>query len=205
MREEGKRQRYEERGRVPSFLLPAVLLLFLCLLPAIPGRASGAQYAGEEHRWETTYTIDREPTCDAEGSMSVHCMDCTAKRDKVVIPKLAHDWSEWTVTKEPKDGKEGARERTCSICKTKETETIDALPHSWGEWTYIAAACDEKGSVTRTCKGCGQEETIEIPALGHQWSDYVVTKKSSCTEDGEQTRTCTVCGNHVFCYYIIVK
>ncbi|MBR3275006.1 MAG: InlB B-repeat-containing protein [Eubacterium sp.] len=44
--------------------------------------------------------------------------------EKVIVPATGHTWGEWTVTKEATPTEDGERERICSVCKTKETETI---------------------------------------------------------------------------------
>lgn len=39
-----------------------------------------------EHEWEEDYTIDKEATETEDGSKSIHCKNCTAKKDVQVIP-----------------------------------------------------------------------------------------------------------------------
>ncbi len=39
-----------------------------------------------EHEWEDDYTIDKEATETEDGSKSIHCKNCTAKKDVQVIP-----------------------------------------------------------------------------------------------------------------------
>lgn len=39
-----------------------------------------------EHEWEDDYTIDKEATETEDGSKSIHCKNCTAKKDIQVIP-----------------------------------------------------------------------------------------------------------------------
>ena len=40
----------------------------------------------KEHEWEDDYTIDKEATETEDGSKSIHCKNCTAKKDVQVIP-----------------------------------------------------------------------------------------------------------------------
>ena len=42
------------------------------------------------HKWEVDYAIDKEATCTEEGSKSIHCSECDAKKDTVKISKTAH-------------------------------------------------------------------------------------------------------------------
>lgn len=40
----------------------------------------------KEHEWETEYTVDKEATATEDGSKSIHCKHCDAKKDVQVIP-----------------------------------------------------------------------------------------------------------------------
>lgn len=54
-----------------------------------------------EHIWGDDFTIDVAPDCITEGSKSIHCTLCDAKKDETVIPALGHEYSaEWTIEKE---------------------------------------------------------------------------------------------------------
>ncbi len=46
----------------------------------------------------------------------------------VVSDKEAHNWGDWSITVEPTEESEGVKERSCTICKYKQTETIEKLP-----------------------------------------------------------------------------
>ena len=43
------------------------------------------------HSWESDYTIDKEATCKAAGSKSIHCSKCDAVKDSETIPAIGHD------------------------------------------------------------------------------------------------------------------
>lgn len=73
-----------------------------------------------EHNWEDSFTVDREADCENDGLKSIHCKDCDAVKDETVIPKLEHDFGEWT---ENEEGTE--KTRTCSRCGTVETEKTE--------------------------------------------------------------------------------
>ena len=40
-----------------------------------------------------------------------------------------HSFDNWTITKEPTTTETGSRERTCSICKYTQTETLPVHTH----------------------------------------------------------------------------
>ena len=44
-----------------------------------------------------------------------------------IADKASHVWSDWTITKKATHSVEGSRERTCSECGYKMSETIPAL------------------------------------------------------------------------------
>lgn len=56
-------------------------------------------------------------------------MDCgTVVQEAQEIAAKGHTFGEWVTVKEPTTTEEGSKERTCSVCQTKETETIAKLP-----------------------------------------------------------------------------
>ena len=67
--------------------------------------------------------IDREPTCENPGVRYDVCSIC-GKIVTVEIPKLDHEFGDWTVTKEATATEEGIRQRSCSKCGYAETETF---------------------------------------------------------------------------------
>ena len=76
--------------------------------------------------WETV----KEATCTEKGSTGeVVCVDCgTVVQEAQEIAAKGHTFGEWVTVKEPTTTEEGSKERTCSVCQTKETETIAKLP-----------------------------------------------------------------------------
>ncbi len=82
-----------------------------------------------------------------------------------------HTFVEWTVTKEATETQEGEKERTCSVCKYVEKETIARLEHvhTFGEWIVTKEATEiEDGELERTCSTCGTVEKTYIVALNHK-------------------------------------
>lgn len=75
----------------------------------------------------------------------------------------AHNYSEWTVTKETTCKATGLKERTCSVCGNTEKETIAILDHTFGDWvTEKEATCASYGIRYRICSSCGKEEKLVL-------------------------------------------
>ena len=100
------------------------------------------------------------------------------------IPKIPHNYGEWTVTTHATCTTDGSKERECSVCHQKETETIPALKHDWGDWQLTKApTCMEKGEEKRECKVCDKPETREVDKLDHV-EELRGAKEPTCTEPG---------------------
>ncbi|MBR4881343.1 MAG: hypothetical protein IKU19_05375, partial [Clostridia bacterium] len=114
-----------------------------------------------------------ESTCTENGScdMVVYCTVCNAQlsRESVVLEKLAHEFSDWTVTVEPTYTADGEESRSCTNCGETETRVVDMLvctEHQWSDWTVtVEPQVGVAGEETRTCTVCGATETQEVPAL----------------------------------------
>ena len=46
----------------------------------------------DSHYWNSSYTVDKQPTCTEKGSKSIHCADCKKKKSVTAVPALGHDW-----------------------------------------------------------------------------------------------------------------
>ena len=112
--------------------------------------------------------------------------------------ECVHDWSAWTVTKQPTYTQKGTEERVCSKCNEKETRDVPMLvcDHQWSNWTVTKpATTTEKGSEERVCSKCNEKETRDIPIItcDHQWSAWTTTKEPTYTETGVEERICSQC------------
>jgi len=109
-----------------------------------------------------------------------------------------HVYGEWVVTKAATCTEDGSRERVCTICGNKETETINANGHQWNEayTTDKEATCTEDGSESHHCLVCDAiDETtaVVIPAKGHKMTK-TAGKEATCTEAGNtEYWTCSRC------------
>ena len=150
------------------------------------------------HTWEKDYTIDKEPTCTAEGSKSIHCKNCDEVKDSTVIKALGHDFTgKWKVTKKATCTEPGTKTRKCSRCDEVETEIIPATGHTEVEDAAVAATCTTAGKTAGShCAVCNAviKAQEEIPAAGHSFGEWETVKSSTCNDKGSQKRACKVCG-----------
>ena len=95
-----------------------------------------------------------------------------------------HTFGDWTITKEPTTTETGSRERTCSICKYTQEETIPVHEHSIHDeaWKY-----DD----TEHWQECSCGERLNVAT--HIYGDWRETKPATETEAGSRERGCTVC------------
>ena len=95
-----------------------------------------------------------------------------------------HTFGDWTITKEPTTTETGSRERTCSICKYTQEETIPVHEHSIHDeaWKY-----DD----TEHWQECSCGERLNV--ANHTYGDWKVTKEATETEEGSRERGCAVC------------
>ena len=95
-----------------------------------------------------------------------------------------HTFDDWTITKEPTTTETGSRERTCSICKYTQEETIPVHEHSIHDeaWKY-----DD----TEHWQECSCGERLNV--ANHIYGDWRETKPATETEAGSRERGCAVC------------
>ena len=81
--------------------------------------------------------------------------------------QVSHSFGAWTITKSPTCVSTGLKERTCTVCKTKETQTIAATGHSYNT-EIVPPNCTEKGYTIYTCSICEYEYNSDFTeAIGH--------------------------------------
>ena len=157
------------------------------------------------------WKITKEPTTTETGSRERTCSTCNYK-DREILPvhkhshnnkwekddaqhwRLCscgekfdiadHSFDNWTITKEPTTTETGSRERTCSICKYTQTETLPVHTHDVHDeaWKY-----DE----TEHWQECSCGERLNVAT--HIYGDWRETKPATETEAGSRERDCTVC------------
>lgn len=142
-------------------------------------------FAGCKAETEThEHTFAEEWTSDAE----YHWHKATCGHTDEVSGKAAHTFGGWTVKKEPTESEEGAKERACSVCEYKETDTIAKLEHThtFAEgWTSDAEYHWHEAT-------CGHTDEVSGKAA-HTFGEWTVTKEATESEEGSKERTCSVC------------
>ena len=96
------------------------------------------------HNYQTTVV---EATCTTAGYTKNVCTNCGHKSEDNQVEALGHSFSEWEITSEPTDVKDGVKERTCQVCGHSEKEYI--LSKSYIDLTYVKESFDS--SVTHDC------------------------------------------------------
>lgn len=95
----------------------------------------------------------------------------------------AHNWSDWTVTKEATCTEDGEKTHTCAKCGATETVVIEALGHDYSTvWTF-----DDENH-WHVCSRC--DVIADEAAHDNEW---VVTKNPTHNEPGLKHEECKVC------------
>lgn len=135
---------------------------FVLFLAAFVVGITGCEVESEKHE----HTFSKEWTSDAIAHW--HVATCGHKTE--ISDKAEHTFAEWKITKQATETHEGERQRTCSVCKYVEKETIAKLEHvhTFGEWIVTKEATEsEEGEKERTCSVCKYVESFIIPSLEH--------------------------------------
>ena len=143
------------------------------------------------HSYTTTVV---KPTCTAKGYTLHKCTRCSYSYQSDYIDPVEHSWSEWKVTKPATESTKGTKERTCSVCKKKETAPIPETTHTHSYTTkVIAPTCTAQGYTLHTCSSCGDtyKDTYKN-ALGHSYTHTVV--KPTVLKTGYTLHKCTRAG-----------
>ena len=140
------------------------------------------------------WIVDKEATCEQDGSHHRDCKNCTESETEP-IPATGHSYSaELQMVKEPSCSEEGEQAYVCSVCGAqKDNVTVDKTEHTFGEWKQESVAnCTKEGVETRACNVCGETETRTTEPTDHT---YVLTEETEPTLDapGKRTYVCSVC------------
>lgn len=156
-------------------------------------------FTGEE-------TIIDEATCTTDGSKTVKCSRCDVTTT-VVLPRLGHEWGNWTVTKDSTNTEKGTLTRTCSRGCT-ETAEIPAGNHKLvvDNENSTAATCKTEGTTVYKCENhtdCGITLSVTEPMLQHTVAQRKI--EASCKTEGKVEAYCTVCNDVLSTETIPVK
>ncbi len=150
------------------------------------------------HDWDENFTIDQAPTCTVEGSKSIHCKKCDAKKDVTTIPANGHDYGEWQTIVAPKCQDKGMKVRTCKVCQHTEMVDVDPTGHAWEDDFTVdqEPTCTTDGSKSIHCKNCDAvKDSTAIPATGHAYGEPVWSWTG--LESATATFTCANDETHV--------
>ena len=143
-------------------------------------------------------TINRYPTCTAEGQKTVTCTAGCDISYTEAIPMLPHNWSDWTVTA-PTHENEGSVSRECKDCDATESVAIPAGEHDMvkDEASSKAPTCKEEGLTVYKCSDatCDVKISLTEPKLQHTVATE--EKAATCTEAGYIRTYCSVCGEEL--------
>lgn len=146
-----------------------------------------------QHSWNTEYTVDNQPTCAQKGSKSIHCKECSEKKNIIEISALGHSFGTWTTTKTATCTTEGAQKRTCSLCGKIETKAIPKTGHKVVTDSAVNPTCTTSGKTEGShCSKCNAVITAQqtVSALGHSFGEWTVKIPATETKEGVEERTC---------------
>ncbi|BCZ26901.1 hypothetical protein EUBC25_09880 [Claveliimonas bilis] len=123
-------------------------------------------------------------TDDWRSGSTTHWKECRYCKEVNQDTVADHDFSDWSVTKPATTTEEGSRERTCSVCKYTQKETIPVHVHSIHDETW-------KYDDTNHWQECSCGEKLNV--ANHAYGEWSVTKPATTTEEGSRERTCSVC------------
>lgn len=78
------------------------------------------------HSWNRYYTIDKESTCAASGSKSIHCRNCNAKNKVTALSKKPHTYK--SVVTKATTKKNGKIVKKCEKCGYAGSSTVISYP-----------------------------------------------------------------------------
>ena len=106
-----------------------------------------------------------------------------------------HTWSEWEVVTAATCTEDGSQKRTCSNCKTEETNVL-AKGHKYGDWvTDVERECYKDGHQYRECSVCKNKEEQTLRQFGEHQVKETVVQEANCIEEEIVEITCTGCKN----------
>ncbi len=103
-----------------------------------------------------------------KGEQTITVADMAGNESSRKVTVSAHDFGNWSITKNVSCTESGEREGKCSRCGQKKTETIPAAGHTFPEqWTVEKEATEkEPGRELKICETCGAKLYRTIDSLG---------------------------------------
>ncbi len=138
-------------------------------------------------------------TCTAKAVYYTSCAECGLSSkgtdDEAVFEygNFGHKFTQWKGT-DANCTENGYKERHCTECDYKQTQTIKAKGHQFGERKVTKkAGCLTDGEQTAVCTVCNHKETKVIAATGHKYDTSTVDPTYS--EKGYTLYKCRLCGS----------
>ena len=138
-------------------------------------------------------------TCTAKAVYYTSCAECGLSSkgtdDEAVFEygNFGHKFTQWKGT-DANCTENGYKERHCTECDYKQTQTIKAKGHQFGEWKVTKkAGCLTDGEQTAVCTVCNHKETKVIATTGHKYDTSTVDPTYS--EKGYTLYKCRLCGS----------
>lgn len=164
-------------------LLSIVFLSFLALLTSCKTKRDNTH----THNFIKGEVV--EATCTTDGYTVYNC-SCGETKKSDIVEKLGHSYGEFVVTVEPTSTTSGVREKVCTRCSDKITETIDPIEeghvHSYTEYKLvITPTLESEGLISSNCKDLDSSITKVLPKLGDL--SYTLTsnsKSATCASRG---------------------
>lgn len=138
----------------------------------------------EDTEYQLKSSLGKNIDCDYNSSSAITCADDS------------HQFSEWTVVKEPNCFEFGVEKRSCSACKKTEYRGTNKKHIDSEIIGYKKEQCDVDGYTgDKYCKNCGDiiEKGEVIKAEGHLWSDWSIKALPTITSEGIEERICKRC------------
>ena len=151
-----------------------------------------------DHDWGARI-VDDPGNCTKDGSAHYDCSRCDEIKNEPIIAE-GHKWNtEPTVDREATCTRDGEQSVYCSVCRTRDYETIETLPmlgHDWDEGTISKqVSCTEDGNTHYECSRCPEIKDVPIKSEGHKWdTEYTLDIPAGCATVGSKSIRCSVCG-----------
>ena len=140
--------------------------------------------------------VETPATCTTGSYVTFTCRVCGDTTVGHRGPSLGgHKWSKWVVTKEATESSAGTKERSCTVCGEKQTDTVPVKEHTHSYTASVTGpTCTLGGYTVHTC-ACGDTYTdSETEATGHSWGQWKTVREATESSAGSKERTCTACG-----------
>lgn len=132
---------------------------------------------------EVVKNSEKPATCMVEGSRTLRCSCGDTQVEK--IPKVAHKFGSWEITKPATVEEEGLKVRKCKNCSTQETQKIEKLKPNTNTENNTSNTSGGNTSVgNETEKPHVHSYTIELTEK---------RKEATCSQPGSKTMKCSGC------------